>query len=158
MVLCTSDRLVVRHMCASDIDGLFGLLSNPAVMQYLEPPYTYDDTRKFLQKAGLSKPPLIYAVEDNNSNFIGYVIYHGYDTNGVEIGWVLKPDEWHKGYAGELTRLLLDIARQTAQYAVIECVPEQTATKQIALNNGFSYQGQSDGCDIYLCNLHPHVK
>lgn len=62
-------------------------------MQYLEAPYTKEQAEQFLFRSGLSETPLIYAVEKDN-DFIGYVIYHDYDSESVEIGWVLEPSFW----------------------------------------------------------------
>lgn len=162
MTLCSSDRLTVRRMKLSDLDELYSLISNPEVMRYIEPPYSHAHTEKFLREAGLSEPPLIYAVDkkeglQNNactvsaeSRFIGYVIYHSYNRDGIEIGWLLKPEEWHKGYAGELTGMLLDMAAGSAAYAVIECSPQQEITKRIALKSGFVYSGMTDGCEVFV--------
>ncbi|MCI8287158.1 MAG: GNAT family N-acetyltransferase [Lachnospiraceae bacterium] len=150
MTLCSSDRLTVRRMKLSDLDELYSLISNPEVMRYIEPPYSHADTEKFLREAGLLEPPLIYAVDDKESRFIGYVIYHSYNQDGVEIGWLLKPEEWHKGYAGELTGMLLDMAAGSAAYAVIECFPQQEITKRIALKSGFVYSGMADGCEVFV--------
>lgn len=66
-----------------------------------------------------------------------------------ELGWVLKPAFWHKGYAGEMTDLLTALARREGKNAVIECVPEQTASAHIARRHGFSYEGRADSCDVY---------
>jgi len=61
-------------MTMDDLEPLYGLLSDPRVMRHLEPPYTKEETERFLYGAGLSEPPLIYAAEKDKS-FIGYVIY-----------------------------------------------------------------------------------
>ena len=89
-------NIKIRKMTVSDLESLYNLLSNSEVMHYLEAPYTNEQTEKFLLRAGLSKTPLIYAVE-KDEDFIGYVIYHDYDSESVEIGWVLEPDFWGKG-------------------------------------------------------------
>ena len=67
----------------------------------------------------------------------------------AELGWVLKPAFWHKGYADEMTALLTALARREGKNAVIECVPEQTASAHIARRHGFSYEGRADSCDVY---------
>ncbi|WP_276948562.1 GNAT family N-acetyltransferase [Acetatifactor muris] len=162
MTLCYSDRLTVRRMKRSDLDELYKVISDPEVMRYIEPLYSYADAEKFLQEVGLAEPPLIYAVDkkqwsQNNlctvsedSHFIGYVIYHSCNQDGVEIGWLLKPEEWHKGYAGELTEMLLGVAACSARYAVIECSPQQKITRRIALKHGFIYSGMADGCEVFV--------
>ena len=72
-------NITIRNMRPGDADALYRLLSDPEVMRYLEPPYDRVQAEAFLHHAGLSEPPLVYAVEENGS-FIGYVIYHAYDA------------------------------------------------------------------------------
>ena len=135
-------------MTIEDLEPLYGLLSDPQVMQYIEPPYTMEQTKSFLHNAGLSDPPLIHAVEENDS-FIGYVIYHDYDEGSVEIGWVLYPEYWGKGCASQLTKHLIERASSSGKDIVIECVPQQEASKHIAMKYGFEYQGSTENLDVY---------
>ena len=138
---------VIRKFSELDYESLCCLLSDPKVMLYLEPPYSKEQTGLFLQ-AALSECPPVYAVEVDG-RFIGYVIYHSYDQNSVEIGWVLFPDYWGKGYASELTDQMINKARNAGKALVIECDPEQKATKHIAVKHGFTWSERSDGLDIY---------
>ena len=92
----------IRKMTVSDLEPLYKLLSNSKAMQYLEAPYTKEQAEQFLFRSGLSETPLIYAVEKDN-DFIGYVIYHDYDSESVEIGWVLEPSFWGLEIASYLT-------------------------------------------------------
>ena len=149
-----TDRLIIRHFHMDDAGKLFMLLSDAAVMRYIEPPYSYKDTVSFLKTAGLGDAPLIYAVDDTQGRFVGYVIYHVYDESSYEIGWVLNKEMWHKGYAQELTKALVEDAKSKGRSLVIECVPEQLSTKRIALAYGFAFCGSIDNCDVYRLNLH----
>lgn len=146
-------KLKIRRFCREDMEDLFQLVSDPEVMRYLEPPYSREEAGRLLEEAGLGEEPLIYAVENGEARFAGYVIYHKYEDKGMEMGWVLKKEEWHKGYADQLTEMLLKDAAGKAEYAVIECVPEQRATARIAVKHGFVYSGRSDGCDVYKRRL-----
>ncbi len=121
-------------------------------MRYLEPPFDRERSDAFLRDAGLCDPPLVYAVEDGDG-FAGYVIFHPYDENSYEIGWVLSKTCWHRGYAFELTEALIDHARGKTRRLIIECSPHQRATAKIAGRCGFEYAGFSDGCDVYKLNL-----
>lgn len=143
------DNLKIRAFKESDLMNLYGTLSDPDVMKYIEPVFTLDKTKSFLFSAALSDSPLIYAAEDDNGNYIGYVIYHEYEEDSVELGWLLNKKEWGKGYASRLTQILINRAKQEEKNAVIECVPEQMVTKHIAEKNGFVYTGLIDGCDVY---------
>ena len=140
--------ITIRKMRPGDADALYRLLSDPEVMRYLEPPYDRVQAEAFLHHAGLSEPPLVYAVEENGS-FIGYVIYHAYDAESVEIGWVLLPEYWGRGYASALTDRLIDRARQAQKSVVLECAPAQAATRRIALKKGFRACGICDGLTVY---------
>ena len=141
-------NITIRKMQPGDADAVYRLLSDPEVMQYLEPPFDRAQTEDFLRRAGLAEPPLVYAAEENGG-FIGYVIYHAYDEGSVEIGWVLLPDYWGHGYASALTDRLIDMARQEQKSVVIECAPAQKATKRIAVKKGFRACGLYDGLAVY---------
>ena len=142
-------RLNIRRFRDSDLPELYKLLSDPDVMRFLEPPFSPEQTKSFLESAGLSDPPLIYAAENAGGSFIGYVIYHDYDAGSKEIGWVLKKDVWGKGCAKELTKQLIEKANSEGKSVIIECIPEQSVTKHIAELFGFAYTGRADGCDVY---------
>ena len=110
--------------------------------------YDRAQAEAFLHHAGLAAQPLVYAAEADNS-FIGYVIYHAYDEESVEIGWVILPEHWGRGYASVLTDQLICRARQAQKDVVIECVPAQQATIRIAIKKGFHHCGTRDGLAIY---------
>ena len=149
MILTENARLRLRTMCRDDLEELYALLSDAEVMRWLEPPFTREQTERFLQQAGLSASPLIYAAENAEGEFLGYAIYHDYDDHSRELGWVLKRSAWRKGYADEMTALLTMLARREGKDAVIECIPEQTVSAHIARRHGFSYDGRADSCDVY---------
>ena len=139
--------LNIRKMTGQDFEPLCRLLSDPEVMLYLEPPYSREQTAAFLQ-AGMSDHPPVYAAE-LDGRFIGYVIYHAYDPGSMEIGWVLFPEYWGKGYASLLTKQMTDQARKAGKAIVIECDPKQEATKHIAIKHGFVRSERRDGLDVY---------
>ncbi len=144
--------LKIRKMDIDDLEPLYMLLSNAQVMRFLEPPFSRDRTERFLAEAGLSDPPLILAAEAYGL-FIGYVIFHDYDDESSEIGWVLLPEYWGRGFASCLTEMLIERGRQLNRQLVIECDPEQKVTRHIALKYGFLYEGREDGLDIYRLDI-----
>ena len=141
-------NITIRSLRPDDADALFRLLSDPRVMRYLEPPYDRARVEAFLHSAGLAEPPLVYAAEENGI-FIGYVIYHAYDEGSVEIGWVLLPAYWGRGYASALMDQLIDRAQREQKDVVLEWFPSQEATKRIALKKGFCDHGSCGGLRIY---------
>lgn len=139
--------LRIRKMTDQDLEPLYRLLSDPTVMRFLEPPYTRERASAFLQ-LGLSENPPVYAVEASGS-FIGYVIYHPYEADSMEIGWVLLPEHWKKGVASALTKQMISRASGDGKTLVIECDPRQEVTKHIARKFGFVQTESRDGLDVY---------
>ena len=141
--------LLIRNMTAADIVPLYRLLSDELVMRYLEPVYSFEKTVSFLHRYGLTEDPRIYAAEDGHNHFIGYVIYHPYDAESMEIGWVLNRSVHGQGYAQSLTKQLIRRAEDEGKNVIIECTPEQCVTKHIAEKFGFVRIGLRDGCEVY---------
>lgn len=132
-------RCTVRPFLESDLEDLSGILSDPEVMKYLEPPFAPEKSRSFLFRYGICRNPLIWAVEIRNSGELaGYLIFHPFDQDSYEIGWVLRKSLWRQGFAGELTDVLISYAKKLNLKAlVIECDPNQAASVRIAVRHGF---------------------
>lgn len=131
-------RVLIRPFCEEDAGPLHELLLDPAVMRWIEPPFSWERTQSFLRKAGLDDPPLIYAVIEKESGaLIGQLIWHPWDENSMELGWILRRDRWGRGVASELTAAML---KETDGDVVLECAPGQTVTERIAVRFGFSLE------------------
>ena len=142
------DNIIIRKFQLSDLDELYHVLSDSEVMRYIEPPYSREQTENFLISAGLCEIPLVFAAE-KDGQFIGYVIFHEYDPDSYELGWVLAKEFWGKGYASIITKNIIAKAAAMKKDLVIECVPEQEKTKHLALSNGFTYMGNINALDVY---------
>ena len=142
-------QLNIRKLQADDLDDMYRLLSDEKVMKYLEDPFSYDKTKSFIYDYALIDKPLIYAV-DYQDRFAGYVIYHEYDFNSMEIGWVLLPEYWNKKIASTLTEILIDKAIRQNKNVIIECADKQDITKHIAEKYGFVFKENKNGLDIYV--------
>lgn len=145
----TTPRLAVRPFAAQDETALHAILSDPQVMQHLEPPFTPAQTHAFLQTAGLYPARrLIYAVECRADRTVaGYLIFHPYPgTTDWELGWVLGRAHWRQGCAAELTAGAIAHARQCRiPGLILECAPAQTATAHLAAKFGFAPLPPEDG-------------
>lgn len=150
-MLLTTKRCVIRNFAKSDAAQLYEVLSDPQVMEYIEPPFTMEQTENFIETAGLCEPPLVYALLwKETGHVIGHVIFHRHEENSFEIGWIIHRDYWRRCIAGEVTGALIQHAKNAgARSCVIECDPQQAVTSQIARKHGFLYEGHEDGCDIY---------
>ena len=54
-------ELIIRKMKEEDLESLHRLLSDPEVMKYMEPPYTMEQTKEFLESA-LEEDPAVWTV------------------------------------------------------------------------------------------------
>lgn len=146
-----TERCIIRNFNLTDAEDLYETLSDEEVMQYIESPFTLEQTQGFIQNAGLSDKPLVYALlAKDTKKGIGHVIYHPYEENCYEIGWMINRKFWRMGIANEITRALIEISREKKLSGlVIECVPEQSVSRHIALKNHFTYEGIREGLEIY---------
>ena len=146
---------MIRCLKSSDHRDLYQILSNPAVMQYLEPPFNWEQTENFLQNAGMCHPPLVYGlVWKESTKLIGHVIFHPFAECGYELGWVLHPDFWGMGIATEVTEAVITFAKnQGIACLYLECSPQQIATIHIAKRFSFQYVDSPDGCFTFRLDL-----
>ena len=148
-------RCLIRKIRMEDTADLHEILSDTEVMQYIEPVFDMEQTKKFIQDAGLNDKPLVYAVVwKETEKVIGHVIFHPYGKSDYEIGWILNKTFWGMGIADELTKALLQQAGNLgAESCVIECAAEQMASKKIAIKNGFQYEEKTDGLERYCLRI-----
>lgn len=147
-----TSRCIIRKFTLDDAADLYKTLSDEKVMEYIEPAFDMERVKKFIEGAGLCEPSLVYALVWKESNeVIGHVIFHLCEAGSYEIGWIIRREYWGKGIAGEVTASLVEYVKTLdgIHSCVIECDPEQAASKRIALKYGFTYEGEEDDCDVY---------
>lgn len=151
----TTERCLVRNMKMKDADDLYQILSDERVMMYIEQVFDMERTKNFIQSAGLCEPPLVYAIVWKiTGKVIGHAIFHSYEKNDCEIGWVLNKDYWGMGIADEVTKELIKYARCLGlESCVIECDERQIVSKKIAIKNRFAYEEKSDNLERYRLML-----
>lgn len=147
----TTDRCLIRNMKMTDIDDLYQVYSDERVMMYIEPVFDMQRTKDFIQVTGLCETPLVYAIIWKiTGRVIGHVIFHPYERNDYEIGWILNKDYWGMGIADEVTKELINYARHLGvESCVIECDAEQIVSKKIAIKNGFAYECKEGNLERY---------
>ena len=144
----------IRDFRPGEAEALHIILSDPAVMEYIELPFSHEKTAAFLQANGLDTPHRIYALTDENDRVIGQVIFHPYEEDAWEIGWILGQSHWGRGLATAVTETLVERCREMGvRRCVIECDPAQTVSRHIAEKCGFSRQEDRDGLACYELTL-----
>jgi RimJ/RimL family protein N-acetyltransferase len=159
-----SERLLLRPLSESDLDVCVEILTDPEVMRYVAAVYTREQVVEELpvvlkrggggcigiwcvadraagEKLGTAVLlPIPIEEEDTDWNLVG-----GPDLpdREIEVGYLLKPSAWGKGYATEITKRLLKFAFEETPLEEIVAVtdPDNEASKSVLLKSGLHYEG-----------------
>jgi len=142
----------MRKMKPSDVDGLYKALSDADTMTHVEPPFSFEQTKRFAKTYGICDDPKVFAlIYDKSKLLIGHVIFHPFDDDVLEnrygkgkvyeLGWVIRKDFWRQGIATETALALIDYSKtHDISALVIECDPDCFASMRIAQKLGFARQ------------------
>ncbi|MCP1224674.1 GNAT family N-acetyltransferase [Sebaldella sp. S0638] len=140
-------RIEIRKFTEEDFQEYFMLVSNADIMAMI--------TGRALQREEAEKrfEKLLCGNKEHESfgsfmvfeketgDFIGYgkMVLDIENKTEAETGYMLFPEYWGKGYATEITKLLMEKAEETAVLMKITAIidPENTASRNVLLKNGF---------------------
>jgi [ribosomal protein S5]-alanine N-acetyltransferase len=127
----------------NDFNDYFSLVSNGKVMaQITERSIPYGEAQVNFQKIidrnkGNSKYGT-YKIDKEFFIGLGHLTLNKHNIYEAEIGYMILPEYWGKGYGTEIARRLIEIAKQT-ELRVLKAIidPENIASRKILINNGF---------------------
>lgn len=103
-----TERLYLREMNQNDFLDLAEILKNPNVMYAYEHEFSDDDVQIWLdrqieryKKYGFGLWAIILKSTGQMVGQAGLTMQHYKDTEVLEIGYLLKENYWHRGYAQE---------------------------------------------------------
>lgn len=151
-----TDRLRLTPLTLNDLDLSQSLLCDPEVMRYVDDPMTSEAVAKHMRdeatKRGAGGRIGIWAAtEKQTGRKIGdavltpvpidkddidwsEVVPERYPAGQVEVGYLLIPDAWGKGYATEIcTRVLRFAFEETALSEVVATTDPENAKSQHVL-------------------------
>jgi len=110
-----TDRLLLRYLTVDDIDDLKIMLQDIEVMYAWEHAFSIEEVNEWLEKnlKRYKEDGVGYfaAIDKNTMNFVGQIGILFCNINNireVEIGWILKKEFWHNGYATEGAKVCRD--------------------------------------------------
>ncbi|WP_075341993.1 GNAT family N-acetyltransferase [Tenacibaculum agarivorans] len=127
-----TDRLEVRYLKMSDIEGYYQLQSNPKVLQYATGEVTSyekikENLEEVIQKYNVVDNNFwIYAIERKSDQiFVGTVAIVKDENNEDEIGYRFIETYWGNGYGFEICEGLITYARKVGMSKLIGYVVDE---------------------------------
>lgn len=103
-----TERLIMSKFNKNDYEDVYEYLSDIDVMEYIEPPFSYEKAKEFVDLFICEKPSVYALIEKISHKVIGHIIFHSYEYDNVyEIGWIINKNYQGKGYALEISRALI---------------------------------------------------
>ena len=139
--------LIFNKFETKDFNDYFKLVSNEQVMaQITERAIPLDEAQvnyqKLLQRNGKYEIFGSYKVHDSmTKEFIGlgHLTLNENKTQEAEIGYMLLPEYWGKGYGNTIAKQLIELAKET-KVTVLKAIidPENIPSRKILIKQGFT--------------------
>jgi RimJ/RimL family protein N-acetyltransferase len=150
-------RLLIRTWKPEDRPAFAAVMTDPAVMQYLNGglPFTQAEIDEWLARQArqvAEHDVCMGAVfEKSSGRFIGLSGVQPLGSTGdLEIGWIFARDAWGKGYAteagGAAMAHVLETLRRPRVVAIID--PPNEPSKRVATRLGMSYEARYTGAQL----------
>ncbi|MGV3696795.1 GNAT family N-acetyltransferase [Flavobacterium sp.] len=142
-----TERLFLRRLTKDDADEIFALRSNPEIMQYIPRPLA-KSKEEALEHIAMIEDKIVNNTGINwgitlkgNSKVIGIIgIFQIYPENHrAEIGYMIFPDQFGKGYTTEAIKAVLEYGFDQMNLHSIEAIidPGNIASERVLQKNGF---------------------
>lgn len=116
-VMLTTERLMLREMTQDDIGDLREIMQDPRVVYAYDHTFSDEDVQAWLERQWARYQRLGFGlwaiILKETGEMVGQAGLTMQPYNGgevLEIGYLLKYDHWHKGYASEAARGCRDYA------------------------------------------------
>ncbi|MEO6582457.1 MAG: GNAT family N-acetyltransferase [Sphingomicrobium sp.] len=148
-----TERLVLRRARPEDVQAMYAVLSNERAMHYWShgPHKHIDKTKEWLDSMIKSPPEasddFVVTLED------GAVIGKFGAWRLPEFGFILLPDHWGRGYAGEAMKAFLDhmFKGRGVEFLRADVDPRNKGSLRLLKEHGFVETGFKVG------NWHTHI-
>jgi RimJ/RimL family protein N-acetyltransferase len=150
-VVLETERLVLRHLTADDVEAIFAVIGDPETMKYYPQPFSRDDAQRWidrsLERYRADGCGLFAVVLKPTREVIGNCGLVRQEVEGesmLEVGYHFRRDHWGHGYATEAARGCMEYAfRQFAAEKVVSLIlPENVPSRRVAERNGMRVERQ----------------
>ena len=144
-------RLLLRPMEAADTDAIFAMRSDPVVQRYgSHAPWTelqaaVDYIERDVQAMAAGTHAQFAVVRQEDAAVVGTCTLFHLDEScrRADVGYVLLPSQWGRGYASEAVARLLDWGFDALRLNRVEADvdPRNTASARVLGRLGFTLEG-----------------
>lgn len=143
-----TERLLLRRITTADLPELFYFRSDPTILQYLgrPPARDLDEVSRFLEQIDANirdGEGILWGIvlKDAPAKLVGTICYWNMQKAHYrsEMGYLLDPQHWKKGYMREAMLKVLEYGRNTLQLHSVEArlTPQNTASSAVLEATGF---------------------
>ena len=142
-----TERLFVRHWQQTDLHNLHNLYSDTAIMEYIRPILTLEETRQIfnaqIDQYNIDEYLGRYVIiEKTNSSFAGiFLLRNPVDRIGVEIGYAFRRQDWGKGFATEIVKAAVQYVFTSTNFSSIYAYTDRRNinSKKVLEKSGLTY-------------------
>ena len=142
-----TQRLYVRHWQQTDLHNLHNLYSDTAIMEYIRPILTIEETRQIfnaqIDQYNVDKYLGRYVIIEKASNsFAGiFLLRKPVDRIGVEIGYAFRKQDWGKGFATEIVKAAVQYVFTSTNFSSIYAYTDRRNinSKKVLKKSGLTY-------------------
>jgi ribosomal-protein-alanine N-acetyltransferase len=140
-------RLFVRHWQQADLQNLHDLYSDTAIMEYIRPVLTLEETTQIfnaqIDQYNIDKYLGRYVIVEKKSNsFAGiFLLRKPVDRVGVEIGYAFRKQDWGKGFATEIVKAAVRYIFTSTNFSSIHAYTDRRNinSKKVLEKSGLTY-------------------
>lgn len=158
MTILITPRLRLEPQTDEHLERLFAINSDPEVMRYITgKPDTREDTQAMIDRVKARWAEFGYSwwsfFERATGELIGTgcVQHLGRDAkNPLELGWRLRRDKWHQGFASEAAERMARFAFEDLKAPLLcaVCDPANTGSARVMERLGMQYRANERWYDM----------
>lgn len=145
----TTPRLFLRAIKRSDAPDIYDYAKTDVVgpLAGWEPHKGIEETYRFInygiKKRDYGQPGILAIVHQADNKVIGTIEVHSFREHKGEIGFVLHPDYWNKGYTTEAAQAVIIYAMEILELKRLTYChfPHNLASKRVCEKLGFTFEG-----------------
>jgi [ribosomal protein S5]-alanine N-acetyltransferase len=150
-VVIETERLILRHFSAADVEAIFAVIGDPETMKYYPRTFSCDDAGHWVtknqeryQNDGCGLFAVILKSTSEVIGDCGLVRQKVEGESVLEVGYHLRRDQWGYGYATEAARACMTYAFGTlsAEKIVSFIRAENLPSRHVAERNGMKVERQ----------------